>query len=111
MTPASKLVRDRIPEIIRANGDTCETAVMTAQEYEAALRAKLVEEAREVAAADCDALVAELADLYEVIDTLMLTLRIAPEAVRHAQQRRRAERGGFTGRIRLLTTERAWRGV
>ena len=44
-----KLVRDRIPEIIREPGKTCEVVTLAAEEYHQALRQKLVEEAMEAA--------------------------------------------------------------
>ena len=75
---------------------------MTEQEYTDALRAKLVEEAREAAAALGNDLIAELADLYEVIDALLVNQHIASATVRAEQRRRRAERGGFERRISLL---------
>jgi predicted house-cleaning noncanonical NTP pyrophosphatase (MazG superfamily) len=65
------LVRDRIPEIIRQNGIECEIAVLSEAEYRQALRQKLMEESVEAAEAEGENLVAELADLYEVIDALM----------------------------------------
>ncbi|TAE56625.1 MAG: hypothetical protein EAZ88_03705 [Oscillatoriales cyanobacterium] len=46
-----KLVRDRIPDIIRESGNECETAVLSDEEYRQALRQKLIEEAAEVAQA------------------------------------------------------------
>ena len=101
MRATGKLVRDRIPQIIRDNGESCETAIMTEQEYTDALRAKLVEEAREAAAALGNDLIAELADLYEVIDALLVNQHIALATVR-AERRRRADRGGFERRVRLL---------
>jgi|SRR5579885_1939202 predicted house-cleaning noncanonical NTP pyrophosphatase (MazG superfamily) len=102
-----KLVRDRVPEIIHRNGYTCEIATMTDEEYHQALREKLVEEAGEAAGADADHLVIELADLFEVMDALMVSHGITSEMVQVEQERRRIERGGFARRIRLLWTERA----
>ncbi len=102
-----KLVRDAIPEIIRAAGGSCVTATMDEPEYRRALRDKLVEEAREAAAAHPRDLVAELADLCEVIDAVLDSHGIDCEALRAEQARRRAERGGFTQRLRLLWTEGA----
>jgi len=66
-----KLVRDRIPEIIRKSGNECEVVILSDAEYCQALRQKLMEEAGEAAEANGEDLVAELADLYEVIDALM----------------------------------------
>jgi predicted house-cleaning noncanonical NTP pyrophosphatase (MazG superfamily) len=104
-TEYNKLVRDRIPEIIAQTGYTYEIAIMSEQEYQQALREKLVEEALEATTAcDTQHLITELADLYEVIDTLMADYNIAPEMIRAEQERRRQERGGFSQRIRLLST-------
>jgi predicted house-cleaning noncanonical NTP pyrophosphatase (MazG superfamily) len=98
-----KLVRDGIPEIIRRQGEHCEVAVMTEEEYRQALREKLVEEATEAAqAATLQELITELADVQEVLDALRATYALAPETIVHEQAQRRAERGGFQQRLRLL---------
>ncbi|WP_293150126.1 MULTISPECIES: nucleoside triphosphate pyrophosphohydrolase [unclassified Microcoleus] len=99
-----KLVRDRIPDIIRESGNECETAVLSDAEYCQALRQKLIEEAGEVAEAYGDELVAELADLYEVIDALMLSYGISGDRILNAQAKRRENRGGFAQKIMLLRT-------
>jgi len=101
----NKLVRDRIPDIIAAEGRQCGTEIMSDDEYRRALLAKLVEEAQEVAAADRDKLVKEIADLYEVIDALLIAFDLDREAVLAMQQKRHDERGGFEKRIKLLWTE------
>ena len=44
-----KLVRDRIPEIIRKSGNECEFVILSEAEYRQALRQKLIEEAGEAA--------------------------------------------------------------
>jgi predicted house-cleaning noncanonical NTP pyrophosphatase (MazG superfamily) len=100
-----KLVRDSIPDIIRRSGSRCAVVAMAEEEYRRALREKLVEEASEAAAAEGDHLVAELADLCEVMDALMASYGISAEAVRAEQERRRAARGGFAQRLCLLWTE------
>ena len=103
----NKLVRDRIPEIIRAAGNTCEIEVLSDDDYKMALRDKLMEEAKEAAAAaDVETMMTELADLYEVITALMAVYKISPEAVRSKQMWRRERRGAFRKRIRLLETKR-----
>ena len=99
-----KLVRDRIPEIIRKSGNECEVAVLSDAEYRQALCQKLIEEAGEVAEADGDNLVAELADLYEVIDALMASCGISGDEVLNAQAKRRETRGAFAEKIMLLRT-------
>jgi predicted house-cleaning noncanonical NTP pyrophosphatase (MazG superfamily) len=101
----NKLVRDRIPEIIRHQGSECEVREMSESEYCQALLAKLIEEAQEAATAEPQELVTELADLYEVIDTIMKVYDIDRDLVLAEQEKRRIERGGFTTRIRLLWTQ------
>ncbi|HHP7244920.1 MAG TPA: nucleotide pyrophosphohydrolase [Elainellaceae cyanobacterium] len=71
-----KLVRDRIPDIIRASGKECEIEIMADHEYQQALREKVLEEAQEVADASPDDLMKELADLYEVIDALIIAYQL-----------------------------------
>ena len=104
MTEYNKLVRDRIPEIIWQDKLQCDITTLSEDEFRQALLVKLQEEAKEVAEANPADLIAELADLNEVIDTIMVTHQINPEAVRKMQTRRREERGGFTKRICLLRT-------
>lgn len=107
----NKLVRDRIPEIIQASGKRCAVETMTATEYHQALLEKLVEEAQEACQAPPDELVTELADLHEVLAALMAAWQIDPEQVQQVQRQRRAERGGFDQRLRLLWTEDEEEGV
>jgi predicted house-cleaning noncanonical NTP pyrophosphatase (MazG superfamily) len=101
----NKLVRDRIPEIIRQSGNQCEVAIMSEAEFSQALREKLLEEAQEAAVATPENLVSELADLQEVIDELLTVYGIEREDVLREQRRKRAERGGFDQRLRLLQTD------
>ncbi|MEG4231701.1 nucleoside triphosphate pyrophosphohydrolase [Microcoleus sp. Pol11C3] len=99
-----KLVRDRIPEIIRKSGNECEFVILAEAEYRQALLQKLIEEAREAADADEENLVAELADLYEVIDAVMASFGISGDRLLVEQIKRREARGGFTQKIMLLRT-------
>ena len=101
----NKLIRDRIPEIIQAAGKQCALEVLSEEDYQQALRQKLIEEAHEAATAIGEDLIQELADLYEVIDGLMLVYHVDREAVAKIQEERRAERGGFNERLRLLWVE------
>jgi predicted house-cleaning noncanonical NTP pyrophosphatase (MazG superfamily) len=96
MKRLDKLVRDRIPEMIQAEGRPCEVEVLEGEDFDHALRAKLVEEAQEVAGTDTrEALMLELADVLEVVETLMAWHGIEEEEVRGVQHARRTERGGF----------------
>ncbi len=99
-----KLVRDRIPEIIRESGNDCEFVILSEAEYRQALRQKLMEEAGEAAAADEADLVAELADLSEVMDAVMISFGISGDRLLAEKIKRREARGGFAQKIMLLRT-------
>lgn len=60
----SKLVRDKIPEIIEADGKCCKTEILSDEEYIKMIDAKLDEELAEYHE---DQNIEELADLMEVI--------------------------------------------
>jgi predicted house-cleaning noncanonical NTP pyrophosphatase (MazG superfamily) len=100
-----KLVRDRIPEIIRASGRKCETTRLADDEYRVALVAKLVEEAQEAASAGPGELITELADLLEVVEATISAHGLSRQEVDEERRKRRLERGGFEQRLRLLWTE------
>ncbi len=105
-TTYGKLIRDRIPEILEAEGLRYEVARLDDEAFRAALLAKLLEEAGEAAAArDADGLARELADLYEVIDAVLEAHGLDAAEVRALQARRREERGGFERRLELRWTE------
>ena len=67
-----KLVRDKIPQIIKKEGNRdVDTRELDLQEFELYLRQKLVEEATELASAENDLnLAEEVADLSEILDEL-----------------------------------------
>jgi predicted house-cleaning noncanonical NTP pyrophosphatase (MazG superfamily) len=101
-----KLIRDRIPEVLEAEGLRYEVATLDEAGYRAALLAKLQEEAAEATGAgEGEALVVELADLLEVVDALLASEGIERERVLEEQARRREARGGFERRLELRWTE------
>ena len=93
-----KLVRDRIPEIIRAAGRAAETRVADPDEHGALLRAKLYEEAGEYASGGDPA---ELSDLLEVVHALAALHGITPGELEERRSAKAAERGGFSNRLVL----------
>ncbi len=100
-----KLVRNRIPEIIRREGRQCETRIASDEEFVSLLRTKLIEEAQEAATASGAEMVKELADLLEVMDALVAAYNLDYDAIRVRQAERRRDRGGFDKRLILLWTE------
>ncbi|MFQ8582757.1 MAG: nucleoside triphosphate pyrophosphohydrolase [Holdemania massiliensis] len=67
----NKLVRDRIPDIIRTEHRHCQTRTLTSSAYCTALKAKLVEEAMEVQNAEDRKALTETGDLSEVVDAVI----------------------------------------
>jgi predicted house-cleaning noncanonical NTP pyrophosphatase (MazG superfamily) len=100
---AEKLVRDRIPEIIRASGEEPETRVADRAEYAGWLRAKLVEEAGEYIASGDPG---ELADVLEVVHALAATHGLTPAGLERRRAAKAAERGGFDERLILRLRSR-----
>jgi predicted house-cleaning noncanonical NTP pyrophosphatase (MazG superfamily) len=97
-----KLVRDRIPELVRAAGDVPTWSRLTDDDaYLTALCDKVVEEVGELRAASAAERVEELADLFEVVRALSAALGVAMSDVQAAAARKRAERGGFGERVWL----------
>lgn len=101
-TTYDKLIRDRIPEIIRATGRDCGFEVMDEQAYHQALLTKLLEESKELAEATNEEKLKELADIREVLSALAHFYGLTEAQVEDMQTQRRTERGGFTKRLRLL---------
>ena len=97
-----KLIRDKIPEIISASGKVATVETMSEIECRAALLTKLVEEAREVQEAMPEEITTELADVLEVVDSIARAFGIEADEIQKVQAQRRAERGGFEKRLRLL---------
>jgi predicted house-cleaning noncanonical NTP pyrophosphatase (MazG superfamily) len=91
-----KLVRDRVPTLIKARGAQCLTKQLEGRKYVQAIAKKLVEEAKEVGAAkDRASLISELADLQEVFDTYRSANMITLQEVEHSRRRKLEHSGGF----------------
>jgi predicted house-cleaning noncanonical NTP pyrophosphatase (MazG superfamily) len=98
----NKLVRDRIPEIIRAQGKECETRVLRDAEYLAQLNRKLREELDEYEGSGS---VAELADLAEVIYALAAYYGKTPQQFDSLRLAKQRERGAFEDRLLLVRAD------
>jgi len=98
-----KLIRDRLPEILRANGQRHAYRIATPVEHRHFLNAKLIEQAAEVIAATIPshpahacALAVELADLLEVVYALAAAHGISRQDLEQTRQGKHQTRGGFT---------------
>lgn len=103
MTDFNKLVRDKIPEIIIASGETPVTHVIEDDgEFLDALIDKVGEEAQELKESKG---LEELADLQEVVNALTTLCGFTPEQVEIVRAKKAQERGGFVGRVFLERTK------
>lgn len=93
-----KLVRDRIPDIIRAKNQTAVMHVADEAEYWIKLKEKLREEVDEFCAAEN---LEELADVMEVILAIQAHKGFDPQAVEAERQAKADKRGGFVQRLIL----------
>jgi predicted house-cleaning noncanonical NTP pyrophosphatase (MazG superfamily) len=99
MSADGKLVRDRIPEIIRANGEEPITYRADPDEYRRRLREKLVEEVGEFLAADDSNSLEELADVLEVVYALAADLGTDKALLETIRENKAINRGGFVDRV------------
>ena len=102
-----KLWRDNAVDMMEQNhGSKIQWRQLNDQEFNQQIRIKLLEEAEEVAAAQSrNELINELADLYEVIDSLITLHAINTEEIITEQMRKRDERGGFAKRRFVETAQ------
>lgn len=95
----NKLVRDRIPEIISANGQECTTETLSDSDYIRLLDVKLDEELAEYHEDPC---IEELADLLEVLYAAAAARGYSASELEHVRKKKTEERGGFDKKILLL---------
>jgi predicted house-cleaning noncanonical NTP pyrophosphatase (MazG superfamily) len=93
----SKLVRDKIPQIIRSKGLEPIIYVADADEYRASLKSKLREEVQEFLVSDDDP--EELADILEVLYALAENGGTDRQHLEKLRATKAEERGAFADRI------------
>lgn len=94
-----KLIRDRLPAMMRAQGLAVFERRLDDGEFLDALKDKLLEEAAEVREASPAEIAGELADVLEVARALADAHAIAWDEVEAKRLAKRAERGGFDERV------------
>ena len=97
----NKLVRDKIPEIIKQNGEEPITRILSKDEYKKELEKKLLEECKEAIEANDEGRIEELADLLEVIIALGKLQGKTFEDIIKVCEAKRNKRGSFDEMIYL----------
>ena len=98
----NKLVRDRIPEIIQADGKTCVCDVLSDEDYLRLLDQKLNEELAEYQESKS---LEELADLFEVMRAVVKARGWTMEKLEQVRADKADRRGGVEKKILLKEVE------
>lgn len=91
-----KLVRDKIPQIIEASGESPLTRILKTEEYLSCLETKLDEEVQEFHESKSPE---ELADILEVVYALAAAQGCSREQLQQIFDTKHTARGGFEKRI------------
>ncbi|MCK5321121.1 nucleoside triphosphate pyrophosphohydrolase [Candidatus Pacearchaeota archaeon] len=94
----NKLIRDKIPEIIKSKGDSCKVHAAGEEEYWDKLKTKIGEEVDEFLKNPC---VEELADIQEVINAISDFKFEGKSKLEEIRKKKFEERGGFEKRLIL----------
>lgn len=98
----NKLVRDKVPEIIKRNNETPVTHIADDKEYWDKLKEKLTEEVNEFLQ---ESNAKELADILEVIYAISGYIGVSNEELEKIRFKKSEERGNFSKRIILDEAE------
>ena len=103
MPTYNKLIRNKIPQIIKANGKTPTTRILTEDEYIKEICKKTQEELTEYIEAKTKSdKLEELSDLLELINALAEYEGTTLEEINNIRKKKAEERGGFSDRVFLI---------
>ena len=103
----NKLVRDKVPQLVKKNGQIAKIRVLAPKEFEKELKKKLLEEAQEVVNASRKEIIDELADVLEVVEELANYYQLSFSEIKKHQRKKRDERGRFSQKIFLISVSEA----
>ena len=98
----NKLVRDKIPEKIESNNETCETRILNDKEYLNELNKKIQEELKEYLESGE---IEELADLEEVLRAILKVKNCTYQEFEQVRLNKVDKRGAFDKKIFLISTD------
>jgi predicted house-cleaning noncanonical NTP pyrophosphatase (MazG superfamily) len=103
MNEYPKLVRDKVPELMLAEGLKPVTRTLAPHELRIYALKKLVEESQEALAAfsNEERLVEEMGDVSEAFDLVIKVFTIAPSRITVSRMGKLKKKGGFTKHILL----------
>ncbi|MGR3764090.1 nucleoside triphosphate pyrophosphohydrolase [Rossellomorea sp. NS-SX7] len=106
MPTYNKLVRDRIPEIIKATGKTFTTRILSEEDYLTELKKKSFEELEEYHnAVTREDAIEELADLMEIVHALAKSRDTTLDEIEVIRREKAEKRGSFDKKVFLKEVE------
>ena len=98
----TKLIRDKIPEIVKSKGEEINVYIASEEEYNKKLLEKVLEEANEIVnSKNNEELKEEISDLYEVLDSILKNKSISKNEILEIQKQKKEKKWGFENRIIL----------
>ncbi|MCP9280755.1 nucleoside triphosphate pyrophosphohydrolase [Bacillus wiedmannii] len=103
MPTYNKLIRNKIPQIIKSNGKTPTTRILPEDEYIKEICKKTQEELTEyIEAKTKPDKLEELSDLLELINAIAENEDTTLEEINSIRKKKAEERGGFSDRVFLI---------
>lgn len=98
----NKLVRDKIPEIIKKSGRTCEYKILGESEVKDALKEKLIEKAEIFSKRPSED---ELSDIYELLGAIIETFEYEPLHIDYLKLQNKESKGSYSKKIFLISVD------
>ncbi|MGE1008772.1 nucleoside triphosphate pyrophosphohydrolase [Bacillus cereus] len=103
MPTCNKLIRNKIPQIIKTNGKTLTTRILPEEEYIKEICNKTEEElTKYLEATTKEHKLEELSDLLELINALAEHEGTTLEEINNIRKKKAEEKGGFSDRVFLI---------
>lgn len=98
----NKLIRDKIPEIIKKDNAIPKVSVLDEKKFTVALKEKLVEEAKELLEAETsEDILNELSDVLELVESIATNNKLTIADVEKQKLVKKEKRGGFEKKLFL----------
>ncbi|WKY45815.1 nucleoside triphosphate pyrophosphohydrolase [Eubacteriaceae bacterium ES2] len=98
----NKLVRDKIPQIIKESGRTCEYKILGDSEIKDALKDKLIEKAQIFSNKPSED---ELSDIYELLNAIVETYDYEPLHIDYLKLQNKENKGTYSNRVYLISVD------
>ena len=98
----NKLIRDKIPEIIRKNNAVPKISELNDEQFKIALKEKLTEEAKELLEAKTqEEILNELSDVLQLIESIAINNNLSVSDIEKQKEKKKQERGAFEKKLYL----------